>query len=84
MRGYRGGVQPAGYSWLQPDPTVYISTDVLVPPVSSSPEKVITRPSPSVVTVGYHRPRAIFSMSLNNPVAGSNTALRGSPRNGSY
>src|SRR5439155_13669432 len=84
MRGYSGGVQPAANSWLHPDPTVYSSTAVFVPPISFNPEKVITRPSPSTVVVGYQRPCAMFCRSVNRPVAGSNAALRGSPWKGSY
>ena len=57
---------------------------MLVPPVSFNPEKVITRPSPSAVTVGYQRPCAIFSTSVNVPSAGSKIVLRGWPWNGSY
>ena len=79
MRGYNGGVQPAGYPGLHPTPGVKISTAVFVPPVSFSPENVITRPSPSVVTVGYQRPCAMLCTSVNVPVSGSKTALRGCP-----
>jgi len=46
------------------------STAVFVAPVSSRPEKVITRPSPSRVVVGYQRPWAIFWMSMNRSVVG--------------
>ena len=53
-------------------------------PVSSSPENVITRPSPNVVTVGYQRPCAMFCTSVKRPVAGLNTAFFGWPQNGSY
>ena len=36
-----------------------------------NPEKVITRPSPSVVTVGYQRPCAMFCTPVKTPVVRS-------------
>src|SRR5438874_9215098 len=72
IRGYSGGIQPDSYSWLHPEPTVYISTvEFVTPGVSESPENVITLPSPSAVAVGYQRPWAMASTSVNWPVAGS-------------
>ena len=40
----------------------------------------MTLPSPSVVTVGYQRPCAMFCESVKRPVAGSNAAFRRSPQ----
>ena len=42
------------------------------------------RPSPSIVTVGYQRPCAMFSTSANVPSDGSKIVFRGWPWNGSY
>lgn len=57
---------------------------MFVGPVSLNPENVITVPSARLVTVGYQRPCAMLVTSVMTSVAGSYTALRGSPKNGSY
>ena len=53
---------------------MYISTVLLVSPFSSVPEKVMMRPSPSTVTVGYQRPCAMFCTSVKVFVEGSKMA----------
>ena len=47
-------------------------------------EKVINRPSPRLVTVGYQRPCAMFWTSVNVFVEGSKMDDFSSPKNGSY